>query len=221
MTAWIKGGLTVLFSIILPPAVLALLNLIVGAPVDYLVVLLSGAIFGLAYGLEAGLLTIYPLDSFKGWVCLLADLSWSLPNTAFGFIFGNIIYPFFGAPSRTASADQSWISYRARGSSGFGVSTLQVLGTVNIGGPGQHERMHLLQARAFGPLYLPLFAANYVINFLVQGLWTFTIGGLLWLLKVREKPYFRPPARSVVSGYFGWIYYATLFELWAYASGNP
>lgn len=221
MAAWLKGVLTGLLSVLVTPAFLALLNLIFGAPVDYLVVLLCGSIFGLAYGLEAGILTIYPLDTFKGWVCLLADLTWSLPNTVFGFVFGNIIYPFFGAPSRTASADQCWISYRARGTSGFGVSTLQVLGTVNIGGAGQHERMHLLQTRAFGPLYLPLFAVNYVINFLIQLLWTFTIGGLLWLLKVRTKPYFSPPARSVVSGYFGWIYYATLFELWAYASGNP
>jgi hypothetical protein len=81
--------------------------------------------------------------------------------------------------------------------------------------------MHLLQARIFGPLYLPLFGASYVVTFLIQVLWTFTIGGILWLAKVRTKAYFRPPARSAVSGFFGWIYFATPFELWAYASGNP
>jgi hypothetical protein len=221
MASWVKGLLTVLICSLLAPGFLALLNLIFGAPVDYWVALLVGGIFGLTYGLEAGILTIYALDTFKGWVCLLADMTWSLPNTIFGFVFGNIVYLFFGVPSRANSAGQCWISYRARGSSGFGVSTLQVLGTVNIGGAGQHERMHLLQTRAFGPLYLPIFAANYVVNFLIQVLWTFTIGGLLWLLKVRVKPYFSPPSRSVVSGFFGWIYYANLFELWAYASGNP
>ena len=31
----------------------------------------------------------------------------------------------------------------------------------------------------------------------------------------------QPPARSAVGGFFGWIYYATPIELWAYASGNP
>jgi hypothetical protein len=98
---------------------------------------------------------------------------------------------------------------------------LQIWGTVNIGGAGQHERMHLLQARIFGPLYLPLFAVNYLGNFLVQSLWTITVGGILWLAKLREKPYFRPSDSSVVSGFFGWIYYATLFEFWAYKSGNP
>ncbi len=221
MAGWIKGVLTGVLSLLVTPAFLALLNLILGAPVDYLVVMLVGGIFGLGYGLEAGMLTIYALDTLKGIVCLLVDLTWSLPNTVFGFVFGNLIYPFFGTPSRANSADQCWISYQARGNSGFGVTTLQVLGTVNIGGRGQHERMHLLQTRIFGPLYLPIFAANYVINFLIQVVWTFTIGGLLWLLKVRNKPYFSPPSRSVVSGFFGWIYYANLFELWAYASGNP
>lgn len=221
MAGWLKGVLTGVISLLVPPAFLALINLIFGAPVDYPVVLLIGAIFGLVYGLMAGILTIYPLDTFKGIVCLLVDLTWSLPNTVFGFVIANLIYPFFGAPSRANSADQCWISYQPRGSSGFGVTTLQVLGTVNIGGPGQHERMHLLQTRIFGPFYLLIFAANYVFNFLVQVVWTFTVGGLLWLLKVRTKPYFSPPSRSVVSGFFGWIYYANLFELWAYASGNP
>jgi hypothetical protein len=221
MAAWLKGVLTGIFSILVPPAFLALLNFLFGAPVDYLAVFLAGGIFGLGYGIEAGILTIYALDTFKGIVCLLVDLTWSLPNTVFGFIFGNLIYPFFGSPSRANSADQCWISYRARGGSGFGVTTLQVLGTVNIGGAGQHERMHLLQTRIFGPLYLPIFVANYLINFLIQLVWTFTVGGLLWVVKVRNKPYFSPPPRSVVGGFFGWIYYANLFELWAYASGNP
>jgi len=107
------------------------------------------------------------------------------------------------------------------GSNGFGKKVLQTLGTINIGGAGQHEPMHLLQARIFGVLYLVIFGLNYIITFTTQVLWTFTLGGLLWLLKVREKPYFRPPSRSAVKGFFGWIYYATFFELWAYAAGNP
>src|SRR5262249_12552597 len=111
-----------------------------------------------------------------------------------------------------------WIVYTPRNSSGFGVDVLQTLGTINIGGSGNHERVHLVQARIFGPLYLPVFGVNYVVNFLVQVLWTFTIGGLLWLTKLRERPFLRPPDRSAVHGFFGWIYFATLFELWAYGT---
>ncbi len=92
---------------------------------------------------------------------------------------------------------------------------------MNLGGAGAHERMHLLQARIFGPIYLSFFAVNYAVNFLIQVLWSGTIGLILWKAGVRDTAYFRPPESSAVSGFFGWIYHSTFFELWAYASGNP
>ena len=49
--------------------------------------------------------------------------------------------------------------------------------------------MHLLQARIFGPLFLPIYLVNYVVNFTLQGLWTITIGALLWKLGIRETPF--------------------------------
>jgi hypothetical protein len=183
--------------------------------------LIGGAIFGLVYGLVAGILVIYDLSGPGGWFDLLIDLTWSLPNTIFGFILGNVFYPIFGSPSRADSQDQGWIVYMPRSGGGFGNSVLQTLGTVNLGGSGQHERMHLLQARLFGPAYLAIFGANYVLNFIVQVLWAATLGLVLWLFNVRDTVYFRPPQQSAVQGFFGWIYYATAFELWAYASGNP
>ena len=89
---------------------------------------------------------------------------------------------------------------------------------MNLGGAGNHERVHLLQARILGPLYLVIFGINYAVNFFIQVLWSITIGGLLALLKVRDKAYFQPPSTSAVKGFWGWIYYANLFELWAYAT---
>src|SRR5690606_19408803 len=131
--------------------------------------------FGLLYGIEAGLLLAYDMASWRGWVQLLVDFTWSLPNTLFGFVFGNIIYIFVGNPNRQLSRDKGWIAFKPRSAHGtFGHSVLQTLGTVNLGGDGQHELMHLLQARIFGPLYLAIFAANYVINFLIQVIWSGT-----------------------------------------------
>ncbi len=206
----------------LPAATVLIIYFFLGTIVPVHWATLGAALFGFAYGLEAGILGIYPLPATKGWVELVVDMTWSLPNTIFGFIFGNCIYPFFGDISKNQSKNSSWIVYLPRaGGSGFGKNVLQTLGTVNIGGAGQHERMHLLQARVFGFFYLVLFALNYVCTFVIQVLWTFTLGGLLWLLKVRQKPYFRPSSHSAVKGFFGWVYYATFFELWAYASGNP
>jgi hypothetical protein len=217
----VKGFLIVVVSTLLGVGLGIILALATGEAIELEAGALIGGIFGLLYGLEAGILVSYDLAGGRGWLQIVVDFTWSLPNTVFGFVFGNLIYWFFGTPSRVESKDHGWIAFSPRGSSGFGHSVLQTLGTLNLGGSGQHERMHLLQARIFGPLYLPIFAVNYVINFLIQVLFTITIGGLLYLVKVRQTPYFRPPAHSAVSGFFGWIYFANLFELWAYASGNP
>lgn len=222
MSGFSKGLLTVVVGAVLAAATLLIVNLALGSPIPFYWVILGAFLFGFGYGLQAGIYGIYPLSGIKGWVELVVDMTWSLPNTLFGFILGNSIYLFFGDISKPDSQDSGWIVYMPPvGSSGFGKKVLQTLGTINIGGAGQHERMHLLQARIFGVFYLPLFGLNYIITFAFQVLWTFTIGGVLYLLKIRQKPYFRPASRSAVQGLFGWIYYATIFELWAYASGNP
>jgi len=220
MNNWVKGLLIVLFSILIGGAISLFVN-VVQPVVDWWVLIVCGAGFGLLYGLEAGILGVYNLSRLKGWVEIIADMTWSLPNTVFGFIVGNLIYIFFGNPSRNQSQDQGWIVYKPRSSDGFGNDILQTLGTVNLGGAGQHEKMHLLQSRIFGPLYLPMFIVFYMVTFLIQILWTTTLGWILKKTSIRDTAWFCPPSSSAVSGFWGWIYYATPFELWAYASGNP
>jgi hypothetical protein len=217
MSDVVKGFLIVLVTTVVCIGISLLIFSATG-DMDILWVILVGGIFGLLYGLEAGILLIYDLSSGIGWLELTADLTWSLPNTIFGFVFGNIIYIFFGTPSRNESKNKGWIVFVPNATSGFGVNVLQTLGTVNLGGTGAHEKVHLLQARIVGPLFLPIFAVNYVVNFIVQGLWTITVGMILWKTGLRNTPYFRPGSSSVVSGFFGWIYYATVFEIWAYAT---
>jgi hypothetical protein len=221
MPGWLKGLLTVVLWTFLPAGVLAA---VLGAShslpeFTWLVLLVGG--FGLLYGLEAGILTSYDLGSPLGWLELLVDMTWSAPNTVWGFVLGNLIFWFAGTPSRADSADAGWIVFKPRSSTGFGHSVKQTHGTLNLGGAGQHEKMHLLQARIFGPAFLPLYLACYAVTVTIQVLWTITLGWILVLAKVRQKAPLQPPTTSVVSGFFGWIYYATLFELWAYASGNP
>lgn len=222
MSRFIKGLLTVVVGTALAVATVLIVNFALGMLLPIFWLTLGAALFGLAYGLQAGIFGIYPLPGIKGWIELVVDMTWSLPNTIFGFVLGNCIYPFFGDIAKNQSNNSGWIVYKSPpGGSGFGKNVLQTLGTINIGGAGQHERMHLLQARIFGPFYLVLFALNYACTFIIQVFWTYTLGGLLWLLKIRLKPYFKPSSHSAVQGFFGWIYYATFFELWAYASGNP
>ena len=214
----LKGFLTLILSTALVGLELYLLGIAIGLGTGFHDLVIAGLIAGFLYGLEAGILGIYALHTGKGWLELIVDHTWSLLNTLFGLVVGNLIYIFVGTPSRAESEDQGWIVFKSRGSGSFGTTVLQTLGTVNLGGAGAHERIHLMQARIFGPLYLPLFALNYVVNFLVQCLWCATLGWILKMTGARRTVNLEPPASSVVSGFFGWIYAATFFELWAYGA---
>lgn len=221
MSKPLQGFLTFLVSLVLPTVGWLVLSAVTGGFIPWKIALLIGGGFGALYGLEAGILHIYDLETGLGWFEMIVDLTWSLPNTMFGFVFGNLIYIIFGNPSLADSEGQAWISFQPRSSSGFGHSVLQTLGTVNLGGAGQHERMHLLQARIFGPAYIPLVVAFYTVTTVIQVVWTLTLGLLLKALGVRNTAWFEPPSNSAVGGFFGWIYYATPFEFTAYAMGNP
>ncbi|NMO23045.1 hypothetical protein HPC49_23560 [Pyxidicoccus fallax] len=219
MSRFLRGLLTFLSFTVLAVLTLLLVGLLTGGALSAGVALSAGLVLGGGYGLQAGVLGSYDLGAGKGWLELLVDATWSLPNTLFGFVLGNLIYPWFGDLSRSESEGRGWVVYKATGpGTGFGHDVLQTLGTVNLGGAGNHERVHVLQARILGPLYLPFVALSYVLTFTLQVLWTVTVGGLLKLLGARDTPYFRPPARSAVGGFFGWVYYATPIELWAYST---
>lgn len=198
-------------------------GLLLGLAFSFLTVALALALCAVvaAYGILAGAVGAYDLRTPMGWLCLVIDCTWSLVNTVFGAVIGGLLYLIFGNPSTTQSRGQNWVSYSPRSATGFGNNVLQTLGPVNLGGAGQHERMHLLQARIFGPLYLPLFAVFYIVTSVIQVLFTLILGLALKAAHVRASACLTPPAESAVGGFFGWIYYATPFEVWAYASGNP
>lgn len=91
----------------------------------------------------------------------------------------------------------------------------RVIGTVDFGGAGDHERVHLLQERILGPIFLSLVGISSVVSTLFLGVWSLTIGLILRLAKVRDTEWFRAPAASAVPGLGGWICFATPMELWA------
>ena len=215
----ISAVLTVVLCVVVPPGLLLAVTAALGSPATTWALVL--AVVMLAYGIVAAVVGAYDLGSPLGWLMLVVDLTWSLPNTVFGAITGLWLYAIWGSPSKGNSEGRGWISYSPRSATGFGNDVLQTLGTVNLGGSGQHERMHLLQARIFGPLYLPIFGLSYVVTFLIQCLFTLILGLALKAAGLRTSAHLNPPASSAVSGFFGWIYHSTPFEEWAYASGNP
>jgi hypothetical protein len=185
---------------------------------------LVGGILGLFYGIEAGLAASYTLDKPLHWFALLIDLTWSFGSTLLGLVFGNILYFIWGSLSRTKSTDETWISFDGSLPGG----ALQTLGTFNLGGRGMHEYVHLIQARILGPVYLPIQIVSYVLNTVLQLLWTGTLGLILKLAGARDSAWFRPDRDSAVktadgktsdaADFFGWIYRYSVMELWAYAT---
>src|SRR5258708_37970366 len=99
MPDWLKGLLTVVIVTGFCALDGFLINLALGEPLDTMIAVLIGGGFGFLYGLEAGLLVSYDLNGI-GWLQLFLDMTWSLPNTVWGFFIGNIIFIFFGNPSR-------------------------------------------------------------------------------------------------------------------------
>lgn len=215
----------VLGPIAIAPIVTAIVLVIVAWIAHWSVVgmLIFAVVFGLLYGLMTGVLRSYDLSTHAGVLKMLVDLSWSLPNTIAGFVLGNAIYIFFGTPDRGYSEAKNWISYKppSTKTSGFGIDVLQTIGTVNLGGEGKHEPVHVLQARILGPVFIPFVIVSYIITGAIQILFTITIGAILKATGARDTAYLRPPSGpdgSAVPGFFGWIYYATPIELWAYST---
>src|SRR5215475_7694729 len=105
MPDWVKGLLTCLIATSHGILYGYLLNLALDEPLDASVAMLLGGGFLFLYGLEAGLLVSYNLKGI-GWLQLLIDMTWSLPNTIWGFVLGNLIFIWFGNPSREKSRDR-------------------------------------------------------------------------------------------------------------------
>src|SRR5262245_15540500 len=129
----------------------------VGAVLGAALALALGAPFG--WALRAG--GSYPATG-RGRAAFLVDHTWSLANTLAG-----ALYLVVNMVRRNRIAD----AY-SRGSgcvhlaNGFVPGYLTTVGTVIAGVDERahaHEHGHVLQARIFGPLYLPMVASNYVV----------------------------------------------------------
>ncbi|ONI80595.1 hypothetical protein ALI22I_45850 [Saccharothrix sp. ALI-22-I] len=125
------------------------------------VVLVIGGLLGAFHGVWAWRTRLYPRGR-RGWVLGVVDATWSLPNTVAGAVFlayalarGNRVDPAFSRHRGTLGLRDGVIK-------GFATT----IGPVQAGiamGVDDHEAVHVFQARLFGPLYLPLVAANWVV----------------------------------------------------------
>ncbi len=142
-----------------------------------------------------------------GFLALLIDNTWSLPNTVLGSVFATIT---LGISVDTSASEGSG---RLILSSGLVSSYDTTFGSVTAGKQVlKHEFQHVIQAWLFGPFFYPIFGANYLINLLP--FW--------WLLKLAFNIYPNAPIENFWHYFSRGVYPFTLFELWAYAvEGSP
>ena len=150
----------------------------------------------------------YDRSALRGWLRYLVDCTWSLPNTLAGALFLTVNLAVHNRVERDRSRGSGCIHLVRGIIPGFATT----IGTVVAGaGPRieRHERLHVTQARAFGPLYLPLVAANYVVATVLP----------YWLLYHDRR---NRPIRSVRDYFMRGVYPHTWHEQWAYAvEGTP
>lgn len=143
----------------------------------------------------------------------VVDATWSALNTWAGAVFYGLLR-LTGSPldvERTRGTGSIWLV------KGVVRRYATTIGTVKAGSNeriDRHEEIHVLQARLFGPLYLPLVAVNYVIATVVP----------YWLLFSDRAGY---TIDSVAAYFERGVYPHVWNELWAYraagrgSSGGP
>lgn len=179
-----------------------------GGPVGLAVVAAVGLGFGAAFGWAVAVSRSYDLRSARGALLFVVDHTWSLLNTLAGATFlvlnvaaGNRVDRALGRHTGCVMLSRGFLR-------GFATT----IGTVQAGTTPRirrHEDTHVLQARLFGPLYLPLVVAHYVVATLVP----------YWLV---HHDRVGRPIDSVGAYFLRGVYPNVWHEKWAYAvEGSP
>ena len=129
---------------------------------------IGAAVFGFVTGL-VGIYALRPLSIFY----YVIDVTWSALNTASG-LFYMIYCAVKGTYLTPTEVTQDWGTIRFADAELPGADATTI-GTVMGGTWLQHETIHLIQARIFGPFYWPTYLLSYVFNMLVRIL-TFRFG---------------------------------------------
>jgi RHS repeat-associated protein len=146
-----------------------------------------GSLMGGINGLFTGTRQIYNWNNIDGWASFLSDSSWGILGTSLGN-FANI-YDLIAAPS-SYRHDLSYRQNRQVYDSGIYLAKDDALTFGNVtsnlaGSPGailQHESTHILQNRIFGPFYVGVSAAWYVVGGAVGAVVGAVISGDAWVI---------------------------------------
>lgn len=136
-----------------------LVGFVAGGVVGLLIVGGIGLVCGVVYARAVTAARVYEINA-RGLFTFAVDVTWSLPNTLVGALFLALNLLFGNELDRQFSGRNS-VGLRNGVFPGFATTIGPVVARTKFNDP--HEAIHVLQARLFGPLYLPLVLANYVL----------------------------------------------------------
>ncbi|MFD2078653.1 hypothetical protein SAMN05421678_113144 [Actinopolymorpha cephalotaxi] len=182
--------------------------------------LAAGGVPGAAFGWAVAAFEPYDLTSVRGITRYVADLTWSLPNTWLGAVLltGNLLAGNRVVAELSRHGGTVHLAGRTLPAMN-GVRYVTTVGTVvaGIAAPAAtpaarallaHERGHVLQARLFGPAYVPSVLVNYAAA---------TVLPLWWLW----HDHARYPIRSVAAYFQYGVYPHVWNEEWCYRVYGP
>lgn len=164
-----------------------------------------GLLLGVVYGAGVARSGCYAMRGGRGPAAFVADHTWSLPNTLIGGLFLGICWLAGNRVDPAFSQKFNHIGLQNRLVSSYATTIGPVLAGTGL--VDRHEAVHVLQARLFGPLYLPLVVANYVVATVLP-----------YWLPVRG----RKPVTGLVTYFTHGVYPHVWNEAWAYrVEGSP
>jgi hypothetical protein len=187
---------------------------VVGATVGFLGGSLLAAAIGFGIALLFGVVFGWAIVSAEAYeptvasvLLFIVDHTWSLANTVAGAVYlaGNLVF------GNRIDRDVSRHTGAVQLANGIFPGYLTTIGTVIAGVDTPvhaHEHGHVMQARIFGPLYLPMVIANYVIATIAP----------YWLLYHDRARY---PINSFRTYFLDGVYPHVWNEAWCYAVYGP
>jgi hypothetical protein len=128
-----------------------------------------GAI-GAAYSALAFSWGVYEVG-FLSILGYILDVTWSLLNTLAGFIVWLPVCAISGSnfvgPDESTQRSGTFVYDQNPRGGGYQATTI---GNVIAGGWSTHEEIHVWQARLFGPMYLPVYVINLVLNLIFRSI---------------------------------------------------
>jgi len=162
---------------------------------------LVGLGLGLVHGFAMAYGNCYDYADGTSWFKLILDNTWSVLNSLAGSLY-QLMNLILLNPITQAGAGTGTVVHRRGIIPGYATTIGNVIANEDPG-VQPHERLHVLQARIFGPLYIPLVIASYLIGTILP----------YWLI---YHNYQRWPITGFGTYFINGVYPHAWNEEWAY-----